>query len=415
MFGKFTFIAFFALAFVAQASPHPPQQCQNQAAVRTTTVVRTVTVTSRTLPTPVKNGNQAEVRPGQPANNNAAPPPKSGNGANNATQPGKGNNGGNNNNNNNNNNKDPQKSLTLDARVIAHGFEKTGQEVPAAGQVASLTSPNNFINYCLLAPGVPITDGKQIQTGSCNPAPIGMIPNVDNQPSSKFSNPPNFGTIKAGQTFTIEMNIRGMQAGFFVNAQANYFGAPQQLNKQGQIKGHSHVVIERIDSFQQTKPTNPKVFEFFKGLNSPAQGGKLTATVDKGLTPGFFRLASINTAANHQPCIGPVAQHGSFDDAIYFAVTADGKPPKGQGNNGGNAAPPANPPKADPPKANPPKADPPKANPPKADPPKANPSATGNNNNQKQNEQKNQNQGGNNKPQQQQGNGGRVKRVVQFA
>jgi len=231
-------------------------------------------------------------------------------------------------------NNDPQKSLTLDPRVVAKGFATNGQDPPVAGQVASLTSTNNFINFCLTVPNLPITNGKQVKTGSCNPAPIGMIPSVDNMPSSKFVFPKNFGTIKAGQTFTVEMAIKNMETGFFVNAQANYFAAPQQLNGKGQIKGHSHVVIEKLDKLDQTKPTDPRTFAFFKGLNAAAQNGKLTATVDKGLEPGVYKLSSINTASNHQPCIAPIAQHGSLDDAIYFTVTADGKPQKG--NNPAN-------------------------------------------------------------------------------
>jgi hypothetical protein len=214
--------------------------------------------------------------------------------------------------------------LTLDPSVIASGFLQDGQETPEAGQVASLTSGNNFINFCATVPNLPITNGKQITTGSCNPAPIGIIVSTDNMPSSKFAFPTNFGTIKANTEFTIKMAINNMETGHFVNAQENYFSAPQQTNAQGQIQGHSHVVVEAIDSLTQTTPTDPKTFAFFKGLNSAAAGGILTADVTAGLPVGTYRLFSINTAANHQPVIVPVAQHGSLDDAIYFTVTADG-------------------------------------------------------------------------------------------
>ncbi|KAH9043796.1 hypothetical protein EDB85DRAFT_2206043 [Lactarius pseudohatsudake] len=59
---------------------------------------------------------------------------------------------------------DPQTSLTLDPKVISAGFEKNGQEVPTAGQVASLTSSNNFINFCLTV-NKPLTNGLQTKTG----------------------------------------------------------------------------------------------------------------------------------------------------------------------------------------------------------------------------------------------------------
>ncbi|KAF8887721.1 hypothetical protein BD779DRAFT_485496 [Infundibulicybe gibba] len=214
-------------------------------------------------------------------------------------------NGGNGNNGNGNGNGgggggDPQTSLTLDPQVIAPGFANDGQDVPAAGQVASLTSTNNFINFCLTVP-LPLTDGKQVTGGSCNPAPIGAIPSVDGMPSSKFTVPKNGDTIPSDEAFTITMAIANMQTGAFVNAQANYFSAPQQLNAQGKIVGHSHVVVELLSGLDQT-----------------------------------------NSAANHQPVVVPIAQHGSLDDCVYFTATPGGAPPDNgnngaaNGNNGGN-------------------------------------------------------------------------------
>jgi len=43
---------------------------------------------------------------------------------------------------------DAQTSLTLDPSVIASGFAQNGQATQEPGQVASLTSKNNFINFC---------------------------------------------------------------------------------------------------------------------------------------------------------------------------------------------------------------------------------------------------------------------------
>ncbi len=182
-----------------------------------------------------------------------------------------------------------------------------------------MTSTNNFINFCLTV-NLPITDGKQVQGGSCNPAPMGVLPSTDNMPSSKFTNPKNGDTIQANKAFTISMAIRGMQTGFFVNANNNYFSAPQQLNGQGQIQGHSHVVVEQLQALDQTTPTNPKVFAFFKGLNAAASGGVLTADVTEGLPADVYKVSSINSAANHQPVLVPIAQHGSIDDAVYVSI-----------------------------------------------------------------------------------------------
>lgn len=210
-------------------------------------------------------------------------------------------------------------NTALDPKVLATGFENDGQDVPAAGQVASLTSSNNFINFCLTVPNLPITNGQQIKTGSCNPAPMGVIPASTNMPSSKFTNPQNFGTIKSNTAFTVTMAISHLETGFFVNANENYFSAPQQVNSAGDVQGHSHVVIEQISSLTQTTATDPTKFAFFKGLNDKAQNGVLSADVTSGLPAGVYRLSSINTAANHQPVLGPIAQHGSFDDQIYVS------------------------------------------------------------------------------------------------
>lgn len=277
----------------------------------------------------IGKGNNAAAAKGGAANAKGAA------GKNNAKGNGKGNGGGKGN--------DLQSSLTLDQSVIAKGFADNGQQVPTAGQVASLTSTNNFINFCATVPNLPIMNGKQIKTGACNPAPMGAIPSTDNMPSSKFTNPKNLDNLQENTPFTISMAGQGMEFGNFVNADSNYFSAPQQLNKGGQIIGHSHVVVEKLDSIDQTKPTSPKTFAFFKGLNDKGKGGVISAAVAKGLPAGTYRLASINTAANHQPALVPIAQHGSLDDAVYFTVgkaagdAVKAKLGKGGAAQGGNA------------------------------------------------------------------------------
>jgi hypothetical protein len=233
---------------------------------------------------------------------------------------------------------DAQSSTTLDPRVIATGFLNNGQDVQEAGQVASLTSNNNFINYCLTQGNLPITNGKQIQTGSCNPAPIGTIPAVGNMPSAKFSNPANGASIPANQAFTITMNIQNLDTGNFVNANENYFAAPQQLNAQGLIVGHTHVVVEALDSVNQTSVTNPQEFAFFKGVNTAAVGGAVTADVTNGVPAGAYRLCSINSSSNHQPVIVPIAQHGALDDCVYFTATGGAAESPDVANEAGPAA-----------------------------------------------------------------------------
>jgi len=215
---------------------------------------------------------------------------------------------------------DPQTSLTLSSSVIAKGFESDGN--PTAGEVASLTSSNNFINFCF---GKRLMNGTQFSSGpSCSPTPMGDIPSADNMPSAKFTNPPNGGTVPANQAFSITMAINNLATGNFVNAELSYFAAPQTISPGGPIIGHSHVVVEALSALDQTSPTDPRKFAFFKGLDNAAQGGVLTAAVAGGLPAGPYRLCSINTAANHQPVLVPIAQHGSLDDCVYFTATDNG-------------------------------------------------------------------------------------------
>ena len=149
---------------------------------------------------------------------------------------------------------------------------------------------------------------------------MGAIPAKSKMPSCKFVFPKNGGTIPARQKFTVQMAIKNLETGQFVNAQKNYFAAPQQLNSEGIIRGHAHIVFELLESLDQTTPTDPEKFAFFKAMNSPATGSILTADIDAGLPAGVYKLSSINTASNHQPVLAPVAQHGALDDSIYVSI-----------------------------------------------------------------------------------------------
>jgi hypothetical protein len=149
---------------------------------------------------------------------------------------------------------------------------------------------------------------------------MGLIPSTANMPSAKFTFPTNDGNVAANTPFTISLAIQGMDTGNFVNAEQNYFAAPQQLNAAGQVIGHSHVVVETLSSLTQTTPTDPTKFAFFKGLNAAAVNGILTANVTNGLPDGTYKVSTINTAANHQPILVPIAQHGSLDDVVYVSL-----------------------------------------------------------------------------------------------
>ncbi|KAJ7139556.1 hypothetical protein C8R44DRAFT_727594 [Mycena epipterygia] len=216
---------------------------------------------------------------------------------------------------------DLQTSLTLDPSVICTNFTDDGQNPPVAGQSASSTSTNNYINFCALTlPGTPLTNGGQITTGSCNPTPIGLIPSVDKMPSAKYNFPKNGDTINANVAFNATLNVANFHTGVFTNAQKTYFAAPQTLDSAGLIIGHSHMVIETLTSLDQITPTDPKKFFFFKGVDGAAVNGELSVNVATGVPAGAYRICSINSSSNHQPVIVPIAQHGSLDDCSYFTA-----------------------------------------------------------------------------------------------
>ncbi|KAG8809555.1 hypothetical protein FRC17_003395 [Serendipita sp. 399] len=98
--------------------------------------------------------------------------------------------------------------------------------------------------------------------------------------------------------------------------------APQTVNADGLLIGHSHIVIEPLPTgYLSEDPTDPAHFTFFKALNPVAQNSVLSVQVTNGLPPGVYRLASITTAINHQPALAGVAQHGHADDMVYFKVS----------------------------------------------------------------------------------------------
>jgi len=150
---------------------------------------------------------------------------------------------------------------------------------------------------------------------------MGAIPSASNIPSAKFVSPSNLAVVPANTTFQVALAIKGIETGFFVNPNTNYFAAPQQIDPtSGLIQGHSHIVIEALESLTQTTPTDPTKFAFFLGLNGKADAkGQLYANVTGGLPEGTYKMSTINTAMNHQPVLVAVAQHGTMDDQIYVS------------------------------------------------------------------------------------------------
>jgi hypothetical protein len=163
---------------------------------------------------------------------------------------------------------------------------------------------------------------------------MGKIPSTSDMISAIITSPKPAENIAASTTFTISVQMKGLTAGSFTNAQATYYSAPQNLASNGQIIGHTHVTVQDLgNSLQPSAAPDPVQFVFFKGINDAGNGnGLLSATVTGGLPAGNYRVCSMTSSSNHQPVLMPVAQRGAQDDCQKFTVGATSS-----GSNNANA------------------------------------------------------------------------------
>jgi hypothetical protein len=138
---------------------------------------------------------------------------------------------------------------------------------------------------------------------------MGDIPDTDNMVSTIILSPSPGENLKPNTTFDVSVQLVGLHAGSFTNADATYYSAPQALVG-GRITGHTHITIQNLgDSISPTQPPDPDTFAFFKGINDAGNGdGLLQATVTGGLEAGHYRVCTMASASNHQPVLMPIAQ-----------------------------------------------------------------------------------------------------------
>ncbi|KNZ56544.1 hypothetical protein VP01_237g11 [Puccinia sorghi] len=227
--------------------------------------------------------------------------------------------------------------LCLNPAAVQKGAFNDGN--PKDGQAPSLTSTNNFINFCVSSfgkvGGAVIMNGvQQPDKPGCNGVVMGMVPDKNHMPACKFISPKNLDTIKANTTLTITLQVRNIILGVFTNPKNTYLQAPVQLDPDTKsVLGHTHVVVQPIDSLDSTKIPDPTLFIHFKGVDAGAKDEKVSVTFDDGVPEGTYRISTITTAANHQPISSPIAQRSIFDDIIYITATKDGSPPKQDGGS----------------------------------------------------------------------------------
>ncbi|KAF7309210.1 hypothetical protein MKEN_01123700 [Mycena kentingensis (nom. inval.)] len=220
-------------------------------------------------------------------------------------------------------------SQTLNSSLVVPAFAQSG--LATGGVTASLTSTNNFINFCDTVPDLPITNGKQLDSDSCNPAPIGEVPPLDKLPTVRIFDPAQNDILTANTTFSLSFTAKGLHAGIFTNPNENFLAAPQQVAFDG-VLGHYSLVIQQIEP-NSTAPLDPRDFAYFSVLGDvPAEvddktgAGTIQTKIASGLPEGYYRATVSPHAANFQPVMGPTAQVAAFTDVLYFSVTATGRP-----------------------------------------------------------------------------------------
>jgi hypothetical protein len=165
---------------------------------------------------------------------------------------------------------------------------------------------------------------------------MGDIPAKTDMVSSIITFPlPGSATIESDTTFNISVQVSNLVAGFFTNADATYYAAPQALSG-GKVVGHTHVTVQDLGaSLNPTTALDPTQFAFFKGINDNGNGqGLLQATVTGGLPAGNYRVCTMASASNHQPVLMPVAQRGTPDDCTKFTVIGSGTTANVAANDG---------------------------------------------------------------------------------
>ncbi|KAL1840397.1 hypothetical protein VTJ49DRAFT_523 [Mycothermus thermophilus] len=185
----------------------------------------------------------------------------------------------------------PKPSICLDPAALQtasyyHGLED-GTPGIRPGLSKSETDRSNFINFCA---GRTLTNGQQNRAGSCNGIPMGRIPSVNNMITSIITYPQPGDRVPPRKTFNVTVQTRHLRAGYLVNPSVSYYTAPQDLDENGDIIGHSHISVQEIGSLRTLEPPDPTRFAYFKGIDEPVdENGALHAEVTGGLPPGVYR------------------------------------------------------------------------------------------------------------------------------
>jgi len=175
-------------------------------------------------------------------------------------------------------------------------------------------SSDNFCKDQLIA------NGTQFTQESCSNTIQGNIPSVNNMVSTIILEPQGGTKLILGQDFTVKLKSINIEFGYFDDPNTLYYSSPQVLNDVGNIKGHSHIVIQKINNIN-TVPLATS-FIFFKGLNEPGIDGELSVDVPGNLfnTLGTYRICTLTSSQSHAPVLMPIARRGFSDDCVRIQM-----------------------------------------------------------------------------------------------
>jgi hypothetical protein len=164
-------------------------------------------------------------------------------------------------------------------------------------------SSNNFINFTM-GQNLPLTNGEQIESGSANPIPMGVIAAKTNIPSSKFVFPPNgeHSGVDANKPFTISLKAGAAGA----KGSAGTIGAPGTASAASNVGG--------------APPKDD--FNFFSARSSGTRGSN--GMSGNSLGNGLFQVSSTpNGGSTLSPAnAASTAQHSTAQHSTVQHNTA---------------------------------------------------------------------------------------------
>ena len=213
----------------------------------------------------------------------------------------------------------PQETTTLTENIFIPQETLTITESALNSQETGVLNIENFSsdNFCK---DQLIANGTQFTQESCSNTIQGNIPSVNNMVSTIILEPQGGTKLILGQDFTVKLKSINIEFGYFDDPNTLYYSSPQVLNDVGNIKGHSHIVIQKINNIN-TVPLATS-FIFFKGLNEPGIDGELSVDVPGNLfnTLGTYRICTLTSSQSHAPVLMPIARRGFSDDCVRIQM-----------------------------------------------------------------------------------------------